>query len=209
MVDIGLILAIISVPIAFISLYISGLSQVRSSRLNAFDFFIGQLGGKDARMHRGIIRNSLPLRDLAGINSREDFKKWMDSNSQRLQDKIPELDETLEWVARDIAVTYDRVGFILAHYPAMEVEILEWNGATIDDMWKTLKPMIYYKWRIPPFDPRFASNFELLGEKADEYLQHPKKYIKHQHLLTRIEVWFGNIGIYNVKKEKQEAQAAS
>src|SRR5215831_14360877 len=111
MVDIGLVLAIISVPIAFISLYISGLSQVRSSRLNAFDFFIGQLGGKDARMHRGIIRNSLPLRELIGINSPEDFRKWEETNGHKLQETVPELDETLEWVARDIAVTYDRVGF--------------------------------------------------------------------------------------------------
>ncbi len=202
MVDIGLILAVISVPIAFISLYISGLSQIRGSRLNAFDFFIGQLGGKDARMHRGIIRNSLPLQNLTGINNHGDFKKWEESNSHRLQEKVPELDETLEWVARDIAVTYDRVGFILSHYPAMEVEILEWNGTTIDDMWKTLKPLIVYKWRVPPFDPRFASNFELLGEKADEYLRDPKKYIKRQHLLTRLEVWFSNIGIYNVKKKQ-------
>ena len=202
MVDISLILSAISVPIAFFSLYMSGITQTRSTRLSAFDFFLGQLGSREARAHRGVIRNSPVMRSLIMINHPEDFKKWEDANNGHLREKDPVTNETLESVARDLAVTYDRVGFILSHYPAMEVEILEWNGTTIDDMWKTLKPLIKYKWRVPPFDPHYASNFELLGEKAAQYLKDPNRYIKRQHMLTRFEVWFGNIGIYNVKKHE-------
>ena len=45
------------------------------------------------------------------------------------------VDKDTEDVARDVAIMYDAVGFILHGNPRLEREILEWHSDAISDMW--------------------------------------------------------------------------
>lgn len=77
---------------------------------------------------------------------------------------LADIDERTWEAARYIATTYDRLGFILRHDPALEKEILEWHGDVIADMWRITARLIKEKWRKR--NPNYAREFERLAEKT-------------------------------------------
>lgn len=77
---------------------------------------------------------------------------------------LADIDERTWEAARYIATTYDRLGFILRHDPALEKEILEWHGDVVADMWRITARLIKEKWRKR--NPNYAREFERLAEKT-------------------------------------------
>jgi hypothetical protein len=96
---------------------------------------------------RGILRDDPRLKELEG-------KKIAESD----------IDEKTWEAARYVATTYDRLGFILKHDPALEKEILEWHGDVIADMWEVTGPLVMEKWRKR--NPNYAREFERLAQNA-------------------------------------------
>ena len=58
-----------------------------------------------------------------------------------------ELDMATEDAARNVASTYDRLGFILKHDKELEDEFIQWQSYVIADMWLLTKDLITKKWR--------------------------------------------------------------
>jgi len=74
------------------------------------------------------------------------------------------LEDIIEKAARNVAVAYDKLGFILKHDADLERMVLEWHGDDIAEMWTMLEPLVKKEWRKR--SPRYAMEFERLGKKA-------------------------------------------
>lgn len=77
------------------------------------------------------------------------------------------LDDKTEKAARYVAVAYDKLGFIIKHDEDLQRRVLEWHGDDIAEMWLMLQPIVKNKWRLR--HPRYAIEFERLGQKAVAY----------------------------------------
>lgn len=73
----------------------------------------------------------------------------------------------LEKAARYVAVSYDKLGFIQKYDQDLERRVSEWQGDDIDEMWTMLQPLVKGKWRKR--SPRYAMEFERIGQKAVEF----------------------------------------
>ena len=62
-------------------------------------------------------------------------------------DNLIELDMATEDAARNVASTYDRLGFILRHDKELEDEFIQWQSYVIADMWLLTKDLVTKKWR--------------------------------------------------------------
>jgi hypothetical protein len=80
---------------------------------------------------------------------------------------LPILDDITEKAARYVAIAYDKLGFILKHDEDLEKRVLEWHGDDIAEMWLMLRRIVKDKWRQR--NPRYAMEFERLGQKAVDY----------------------------------------
>ncbi|MEM2786419.1 MAG: hypothetical protein QXW37_06620 [Candidatus Nitrosotenuis sp.] len=80
---------------------------------------------------------------------------------------LPLLDDKIEKAARYVAVAYDKLGFIIKHNEDLQRRVLEWHGDDITEMWLMLQPIVKNKWRSR--HPRYAIEFERLGQKAVAY----------------------------------------
>ncbi|MEO9309773.1 MAG: hypothetical protein ABI337_05700 [Nitrososphaera sp.] len=87
---------------------------------------------------------------------------------------LPPLDERIEKAARYVAVAYDKLGFIIKHDEDLQRRVLEWHGDDIAEMWLMLQPIIKNKWRLR--HPRYAIEFERLGQKAVAYEENHKHH---------------------------------
>jgi len=52
-----------------------------------------------------------------------------------------------EDAARNVASTYDRLGFILKHDKELEDEFVQWQSYVIADMWLLTRDLVTKKWR--------------------------------------------------------------
>jgi hypothetical protein len=75
-----------------------------------------------------------------------------------------ELDMATEDAARNVASTYDRLGFILKHDKELEDEFVQWQSYVIADMWLLTKDLIAKKWRSK--NQSYLKEFERIGNKA-------------------------------------------
>ena len=75
-----------------------------------------------------------------------------------------ELDMATEDAARNVASTYDRLGFILKHHKELEDEFIQWQSYVIADMWLLTKDLITKKWRSK--NQSYLKEFERIGKKA-------------------------------------------
>lgn len=75
-----------------------------------------------------------------------------------------ELDMATEDAARNVASTYDRLGFILKHDKELEDEFIQWQSYVIADMWLLTKDLITKKWRSK--NQSYLKEFERIGKKA-------------------------------------------
>ena len=75
-----------------------------------------------------------------------------------------ELDMATEEAARNVASTYDRLGFILKHDKELEDEFIQWQSYVIADMWLLTKDLVTKKWRSR--NQSYLKEFERIGKKA-------------------------------------------
>ena len=75
-----------------------------------------------------------------------------------------ELDVATEDAARNVASTYDRLGFILKHDKELEDEFIQWQSYVIADMWLLTKDLVTKKWRSK--NQSYLKEFERIGKKA-------------------------------------------
>ena len=68
-------------------------------------------------------------------------------NDNENDNLIFEIDPTTEEAARNVAITYDRLGFILKHDKELEDEFIQWQSYVIADMWLFTKDLVNKKWR--------------------------------------------------------------
>ena len=77
---------------------------------------------------------------------------------------IFELDVATEEAARNVASTYDRLGFILKHDKELEDEFVQWQSYVIADMWLLTRDLVTKKWRSK--NQSYLKEFERIGKKA-------------------------------------------
>ena len=77
-----------------------------------------------------------------------------------------ELDVATEDAARNVASTYDRLGFILKHDKELEDEFIQWQSYVIADMWLLTRDLVTKKWRLK--NQSYLKEFERIGKKALE-----------------------------------------
>ena len=77
---------------------------------------------------------------------------------------IFELDVATEDAARNVASTYDRLGFILKHDKELEDEFVQWQSYVIADMWLLTRDLVTKKWRSK--NQSYLKEFERIGKKA-------------------------------------------
>jgi hypothetical protein len=103
---------------------------------------------------RRALRKSKPLNQLKdGINN--------NNNNDNL---IFEIDPATEEAARNVASTYDRLGFILKHDKELEDEFIQWQSYIIADMWLYTKDLVNKKWRSK--NKNYLKEFERISLKA-------------------------------------------
>ena len=75
-----------------------------------------------------------------------------------------EIDIATEEAAKNVATTYDRLGFILKHDKELEDEFLQWQSYVISDMWLLTKDLVTKKWRTR--NKTNLREFERISNKA-------------------------------------------
>ena len=88
------------------------------------------------------------------------------TNNNNNNNLIFEIDPATEEAARNVATTYDRLGFILKHDKELEDEFIQWQSYIIADMWLFTKDLVYKKWRSR--NKQYLNEFERISLKALE-----------------------------------------
>ena len=101
---------------------------------------------------RRALRKSKPLNQLT------------DGISNNNENLIFEIDPATEEAARNVASTYDRLGFILKHDQELEDEFIQWQSYVIADMWLYTKDLVNKKWRSK--NKNYLKEFERISQKA-------------------------------------------
>ena len=108
------------------------------------------------------------LEDEKFIQSRRALRKNKLLNQLKEGNKnenlIFEIDPATEEAARNVASTYDRLGFILKHDKELEDEFIQWQSYVMADMWLLTRDLITKKWRKR--NKTYLKEFERIGEKA-------------------------------------------
>lgn len=104
------------------------------------------------------LRKNKVLNQLKEGNENENNKNE-NNNNLTLQ-----VDLSTEEAAKNVASTYDRLGFMLKHDEELEEEFIHWQSFVIADMWLLTKDLITKKWRAR--NKMYLKEFERLGNKA-------------------------------------------
>ncbi len=88
-------------------------------------------------------------------------------NDNENDNLIFEIDPATEEAARNVANTYDRLGFIFKHDKELEDEFIQWQSYVIADMWLFTKDLVNKKWRSR--NKNYLKEFERISQKAFEY----------------------------------------
>ena len=110
------------------------------------------------------------IEDEKFIQSRRALKKskhltqLKDGTNNNNNNLIFEIDPATEEAARNVATTYDRLGFILKHDKELEDEFIQWQSYVIADMWLYTKDLVNKKWRSR--NKNYLKEFERISQKA-------------------------------------------
>ena len=88
-------------------------------------------------------------------------------NDNENDNLIFEIDPTTEEAARNVAITYYRLGFILKHDKELEDEFIQWQSYVIAYMWLFTRDLVNKKWRSR--NKNYLKEFERISQKALEY----------------------------------------
>jgi hypothetical protein len=106
------------------------------------------------------IQSKRALRKNKVLNQlKEGIENENNNNNLALQ-----VDLSTEEAAKNVASTYDRLGFMLKHDEELEEEFIHWQSFVIADMWLLTKDLITKKWRAR--NKMYLKEFERLGNKA-------------------------------------------
>ena len=106
------------------------------------------------------IQSKRALRKNKVLNQlKEGIENENNNNNLTLQ-----VDLSTEEAAKNVASTYDRLGFMLKHDEELEEEFIHWQSFVIADMWLLTKDLITKKWRAR--NKMYLKEFERLGNKA-------------------------------------------
>ncbi len=111
------------------------------------------------------------IEDEKFIQSRKALRKnkllnQLKDGSNNNDNLIFEIDPATEEAARNVATTYDRLGFILKHDKELEDEFIRWQSYIIADMWLFTKDLVNKKWSSR--NKQYLKEFERLSQKALE-----------------------------------------
>jgi hypothetical protein len=89
---------------------------------------------------------------------------YNNKNDNENDNLIFEIDPATEEAARNVASTYDRLGFILKHDKELEDEFIQWQSYVIVDMWLFTKDLVNKKWQTR--NKNYLKEFERISLKA-------------------------------------------
>ena len=141
-------------------------SQKESKRKRQSDLFLNVtnllrlLEDEKFIQSRSALRKNKLLIQLKDGNYKND-------NNENNNNLIFEIDPATEEAARNVATTYDRLGFILKHDKELEDEFIQWQSYVIADMWLFTKDLVNKKWRSR--NKNYLKEFERISQKAFEY----------------------------------------
>jgi hypothetical protein len=148
------------------SLIATGLSLVRilrthkeSKRKRQADLFLNVTNLIRIIEDEKFIQSRKALRKNKILNQLKDGNNNNDS-------LIFEIDPATEEAAKNVASTYDRLGFILKHDKELEDEFIQWQSYVIADMWLFTKDLVNKKWRSR--NKQYLNEFERISLKALE-----------------------------------------
>jgi hypothetical protein len=139
-------------------------SQKESKRKRQSDLFLNVTNLIRLLEDEKFIQSRSALRKNKLLIQLKDGNYKNDNENDNL---IFEIDPATEEAARNVANTYDRLGFILKHDKELEDEFIQWQSYVIADMWLFTKDLVYKKWRSR--NKNYLKEFERISQKAFEY----------------------------------------
>lgn len=137
-----------------------------AQKISNFIKIIDQIGTDNARAFRKILKN-VPLLTALKTTDPNQLTPLDLTNLDLLRTsmlvKPTDSHITFDDAAKYVAVTYDRMAFILEYDVETEEKILGFHGDVIADMWLRLRPLVRL-WRNEY--PIYVTYFEKLGKKA-------------------------------------------
>lgn len=139
-------------------------SQKESKRKRQSDLFLNVTNLLRLLEDEKFIQSRSALRKNKLLIQLKDGNYKNDNENDNLIFKI---DPATEEAARNVATTYDRLGFILKHDNELEDEFIQWQSYVIADMWLFTKDFVNKKWRSR--NKNYLKEFERISQKALEY----------------------------------------
>ena len=140
-------------------------SQKESKRKRQSDLFLNVTNLLRLLEDEKFIQSRSALRKNKLLIQLKDGNYKNDNNENN--NLIFEIDPATEEAARNVATTYDRLGFILKHDKELEDEFIQWQSYVIADMWLFTKDLVNKKWRSR--NKNYLKEFERISQKALEY----------------------------------------
>ena len=140
-------------------------SQKESKRKRQSDLFLNVTNLLRLLEDEKFIQSRSALRKNKLLIQLKDGNYKNDNNEN--DNLIFEIDPATEEAARNVATTYDRLGFILKHDKELEDEFIQWQSYVIADMWLFTKDLVNKKWRSR--NKNYLKEFERISQKAFEY----------------------------------------
>ena len=140
-------------------------SQKESKRKRQSDLFLNVTNLLRLLEDEKFIQSRSALRKNKLLIQLKDGNYKNDNNEN--DNLIFEIDPATEEAARNVATTYDRLGFILKHDKELEDEFIQWQSYVIADMWLFTKDLVNKKWRSR--NKNYLKEFERISQKALEY----------------------------------------
>ena len=140
-------------------------SQKESKRKRQSDLFLNVTNLLRLLEDEKFIQSRSALRKNKLLIQLKDGNYKNDNNENN--NLIFEIDPATEEAARNVATTYDRLGFILKHDKELEDEFIQWQSYVIADMWLYTKDLVNKKWRSR--NKNYLKEFERISQKAFEY----------------------------------------
>jgi hypothetical protein len=123
-------------------------SQKESKRKRQADLFLNVTNLVRIIEDEKFIQSRRALRKSKHLTQLKDYGISNNNNENNSnKNLIFEIDPATEEAARNVASTYDRLGFILKHDKELEDEFIQWQSYVIADMWLYTKDLITKKWR--------------------------------------------------------------
>jgi hypothetical protein len=159
----SLIFSIIAMGLSSVRIFHSVVKTAHSRRESKLkrqaDLFLNVTNIMRILDNPNFIQSKRALRKNKVLNQLKEGNNNNNNNNLTLQ-----VDLSTEEAAKNVASTYDRLGFMLKHDEELEEEFIHWQSFVIADMWLLTKDLIANKWRAR--NKMYLKEFERLGNKA-------------------------------------------